>query len=179
VSRSFVYDQVTFLMRGDRPFVYSPLARTRFTNRAIMHTYDNQVGSGSTQSFTENQLYIGREDGVKASTEEIIEMQTKHTGRCDIADVIVCAGAQHSTSEDIKAGIENASKILKAGGILIVRSVAKPSSNEIGTDQITDWAYESGFPENGVQFSSTYQSLGHLILTGIDRRLMKSVVLTR
>jgi hypothetical protein len=179
VSRSFVDDQIGFIEKGHPPFTYTPLTRTHFTNQAILQRYNRLLGPGTSGIAMDKRLFIGREDGVKAATAEIVEKQTQHTGRCDIADVIVCAGTHHSNPEEIKAGITNAAHLLKEAGILVVRSVAKPSGEELGTDQIIDWAYESGFSENGVKFSATYKSIGHFLRTGHATRQMKSVVLTR
>lgn len=179
MSRSLVGDQVNFLRRDKRPFAYVPVARTHFTNSVIMREYDRRLGAGAAAMMIDNHLYTGREDGVESATNEMVEMQTRYTGSCDIADVIVCAGIQHSTPEDIKAGINNAGRLIKQGGVLVVRSYAQPAADELGTEQIIDWAYDSGFPENGVQFSATYQSLGHTVQTGRQSREMKAVVLTR
>jgi len=180
-SRSLIKDQIDFVQRGFRPFTFTPITRLHFTNRLLMQAYDKNAGEGAANLFIENRLYIGREDGIASATDEMIQLQTEHGARSDIADVIICNGDQHTTEEDLKTGAKNAYTLIKEAGMFVIRAFAKPSSTEIGTDQIADWAFEAGFEEKEVlEYYSAIHSPGAAILrpqAGV--REIKTIILTK
>ncbi len=180
-GRSYIADQWNFLRQRKQPFTYSPLTRLHFTNRALIKTYDANYGPGTAQAVIEKQLYIGREDGVAAATDEVIRAQQAHNAPTDIADIILCTGAQHASKDDLRRGIINAHTLLKEGGTLIVRSLARPASDEIGTDQITGWAFEAGFQErDAICYEANLEQIGTLILTGhFGEREIQTVILKK
>lgn len=180
-GRSYLADQLLFVRQGERPFAYSPLTRLHFTNQVLMHTYNVLYGRGTADMFIDNQLYIGREDGVAGATDELISGQQAHSAPTEVADVIICAGSQHTTAEDLKKGVSNAHRLLKEGGKFIVRSLAQPSSDELGTQAITNWAFEAGFPESGaIYHKAPLTGLGSLLLSGhFGERAIAAAVLTK
>lgn len=181
IGRSYIADQMAFLTQGKRPFTYIPLTRLHFTNRALINTYDADYGRGKSQEFINHQLYIGREDGVAAATDEIIRAGTEHNAPTEIADIVLCTGARHASREDLKHGVANARTILKEGGILVLRSLARPSANELGTEEIASWAFDAGFTDrNVVRYEAALGQVGTLLLTGhFGEREIQTLVLTK
>lgn len=181
-SRSYLTDQLDFWGKhGKRPFAYSPLTRLHFTNQSLINTYSRLGGPGTSKVIMENGLYIGREDGVSSATNEIIRAQKEHGAPTDVADIILCTNAQHATRVDLKHGIENAHSIVKEGGIIVVRSLAHPTSKEIGTDEITGWAFESGFDERNVRYlNASLNPVSAILSTGhFENREVKTAILTK
>ena len=180
-GRSYIRDQLAFLGQKKRPFVYAPLTRSHFTNRSLINTYDINYGQGMAETILNGKLYIGREDGTGSATDEIIIAQQKHGASAEVADIILCTGSQHTHTEDLQRGITNAFPILKEGGMLLVRSLAKPSEVEIGTQQIVDWAIKSGFPEkSAIRYEADLESYGSLLISGhFGKREIKTVILTK
>ena len=181
-GRSYITDQMRFAkVHHQRPFTYSPLTRLHFTNEALIKTYDANYGLGTANLMIENQLYIGREDGVANATNEIIRAQTAHGATAEIADIVLCTSSRHTAAADLKLGIRNARSLLKEGGLLIVRSLAYPAADELGTDVISGWAYEAGFEEKkALHYEAGLDKIGTLLLTGhFGEREIHSVVFTK
>ncbi len=93
----------------------------------------------------ERNFYVGREDGVAAATDEIIRANRAVTGSTEFADIILCTGAQHAVAADLRHSIRNAHAILREGGMLIIRSLARPAEGELGTRTLSDWAFDASF----------------------------------
>jgi hypothetical protein len=180
-GRSYIADQIGFLSKGQQPFTYSPLTRLRFTNEALINTYDANYGRGTARAIMDKRLYIGREDGVAAATDEVIRAQSAHRAPTDIADIILCTGAEHSSAEDLKRGMMNAYTLLKEGGMLVVRTLARPASDELGTEKITSWAFDAGFQEkDAIRYEADLDQIGTLMLTGhFGEREIQTVVLRK
>lgn len=180
-GRSYIADQVRFFNQGMRPFTYGALTRLHFTNQALINTYNTDYGPGTSDAFISRQLYLGREDGVAAATDEVIRAQREHGAPAEVADLILATGAQHVEPKDLKRGIVNAHTLLKEGGRLIVRSFARPASDELGTDEIVGWAFNAGFAErDAVHLEAAQGQVGALLLGGhLGGREMKTVVLTK
>jgi SAM-dependent methyltransferase len=180
-GRSYIADQMAFPNRGQRPFTYVPLTRTHFMNQTLANTYDANYGPGTARAVIANQLYIGREDGVTGTTDEIIRAHNGLNLPTEVADVILCTGAQHAAPEDLQRGITNAHKLLKEGGMLVVRSLARPAADELGTEEIAGWAFDAGFIDrNVVRYEAALESAGSLLLTGhFGEREIQTLVLTK
>ncbi len=180
-SRSYLRDQMRFVQSGQYPFTYSPLTRMHFTNQTLINTYDADFGRGVAKQFCSNRLYIGREDGVALATGEMINAQLSHGAPAEIADVILCSGTQHTSRPDLELGVANAFTLMREGGLLLVRSLAHPASDEIGTDMVTSWAFEAGFDErNTKEFDADIELIGSLLLTGhFGERAIKTVVIEK
>lgn len=180
-GRSYIEDQMRFLNQGRQPFTYAPLTRTHFMNGSLIKTYDVNYGPGTASAFIRNQLYIGREDGTAGATGEIIKGQQSHGRPTEVADIILCTGAQHASAKDLQKGITNAHTLLREGGMLVVRSLARPASDEIGTEKITAWAFEAGFDErNALHYEAALEQMGTLLLSGhFGDREIQTVVLTK
>lgn len=180
-GRSYIADQMRFLSQGQRPYTYSPLTRSHFMNQVLINTYNTNHGSGTAQVVMENRLYIGREDGIGEATDEVIRAQQSHGAPTEIADIVLCTGAQHASKNDLQRGITNAHTVLKEGGMLLVRSLARPASTEIGTDTITGWAFDAGFQErDAIRYEAELNQFGSLLLTGhFGTREIQTVILTK
>lgn len=180
-GRSYMADQMQFLRRGQRPFTYSPLARQHFTNQTLINTYEARYGPEIAKAIFSNQLYIGREDGIAAATDEVIRAQQEHNAPVDIADIILATGIQHAAPQDVKIGIENAYSLLKEGGMLVLRALARPAVDELGTDAIAKWAFDAGFEEgNAIHYEADLDRVGTLLQTGhFGKREIKAVILTK
>lgn len=180
-SRSLIGDQLNFVTMGARPFTYTPITRLHFANRVLMQTYDILVGPGTANAVINDRLYIGREDGVKDATNEMIALQGAFGTEVAIADVVIASGEQHTTPDDLKAGAENAYALTREDGIFIIRGFARPATDEVGTDRIVGWALDAGFrEERTLTYTGATHNLGRLVLTGdANPREVKTVVLTK
>lgn len=180
-GRSYLGDQMNFVAQGKRPFGYSPLTRLHFTNRVLVSTYDAHYRAGLSEMFIDNQLYIGREDGIGAATDELIQGQREHGAPTEVADIVIANGSQHTTAEDLQRGVANAHTILKQGGMLVIRSLAQPGADEIGTKRIAEWAFEAGFSESSTkQFEAHLLNVGSLMMTGhFGERAIQTLVITK
>ncbi len=180
-SRSYLGDQLAFVDKGNNPFTYSPIVRLPFTNKVLKSTYNAYYGRGTSNTFITGKLYIGKVGSVTTATNEIIKYRRSRNEAADVADVILCTGARHTTSEDIKMGITNAYELLKENGMLIVRSLARPASDELGTRQLTDWAFAAGFPEKlAIAYQPILRKLGTLPVAGhFGTREVSTVVLAK
>lgn len=178
-GRSYISDQIAFLNQGKSPFAYSPLTRLHFTNQTLINTYNTNYGQGTAKAVISNRLYIGREDGVAGATDEIIRTHNALNVPTEVADVILCTGAQHTAPEDLKHGIVNAHKLLRAGGMLVIRSLAGPTIDELGTEEISGWAFDNGFANrNVVHYEATHA--GSLALAGhLGEREIQTLVLAK
>lgn len=148
-SRNYIKDQMAFIDQNKPPFSYVPITRLPFINQVLIRTYDVSYGEGMRDIVANRQLYMGREDGVASATDEIIRAQVEHNAPAGISDIVLCVGTEHMTREDLKPGIKNAHKILKEGGMLVVRSLTHPTPDEIGTEEIVSWASDEGFAVRG------------------------------
>ncbi len=180
-GRSYIADQMKFLDQGKRPFTYSPLTRLHFTNQSLINTYDVRHGKGTAKVAIDNQLYIGREDGIAAATDEVIRAQRAHGAPVEVADVILATGAQHAERADMKRGIENAHTLIKEGGMLVLRALARPATDELGTDEIAGWAFDASFQEkDAIHYEAALNQVGTLIQSGhFGEREIKTLVLTK
>ena len=180
-GRSYISDQAGFLLRGIRPFSYTPLTRLHFTNQTLINTYDTTFGQGSVQAVIGNKLYIGREDGVAAATNEILSAQQSHGTRSDIADIVLVTGAQHSTRVDLKPGVERAHDLLREAGMLVIRSLAQPAEAEMGTEEIASWAYDAGFEEStAIKYEAALDKIGSLLVGGhFGDREIQTIILRK
>jgi hypothetical protein len=179
-GRSYLPDQMNFIQHGVRSFCYSPIVRTHFANAVLLGTYDAVYGEGTSRLISDKQLYIGREDGPAFATDEILANHQALNISAEIADIVICAGAQHTSAEDLERGVTNSYKLLKEGGMLIIRALSRPAADELGTDQIAEWAYTAGFPEQSVRYMADLDSLGALMLTGhFGEREIQTIVLSK
>ncbi|CAN5707103.1 hypothetical protein BH23PAT2_BH23PAT2_01230 [soil metagenome] len=179
-SRSFIEDQMDFIKNGKPPFAFTPITRLPFINKVLMQTYDKLFGPGVTSVAVENRVFIGREDGISSATDEIIESQQAAGDSEEVADIISCTGIQHTNQENLVRGIANAYKILREAGMFIIRAYAKPAVDEIGTDELAEHAFESGFREQArLEYSAVSHNLGALALGQWPTREMKTIVLTK
>lgn len=180
-SRSVIRDQLAFRTAGEGIFRYVPITRNHFTNQVLLNDYDRML-DGLSERMIERGLFIGREDGIARATDEIISAQDAAGAPSDIADLIICTGGQHTTEADLKRGAENAIKILKDDGLFVIRALARPAADEIGADQIADWAFESGF-EQGDMYeypAHTHFNLGGALVTGSSPiRDVKTLLLSK
>lgn len=180
-SRSIILDQLNFLQSDRTPFVYTPLTRLHFTNHVLMQTYDLEHGKGTANAMIDKRFYIGREDGVASATDEILRAQIEAGAEVEIADIIVCMGTAHTNGPEMRRGIENGYKMMKEGGILALRSFAKPGSEELGTDVMSEWAFEAGFQEEStLEYSRVSHVIGAFVLgKGDAEREIKTLILTK
>ncbi|MCA9324561.1 hypothetical protein KDA23_00625 [Candidatus Saccharibacteria bacterium] len=180
-SRSYLNDQMNFITSDQRPFVFSPLTRTHFTNQVLLNTYKARYGQDVARAIIDQRFYIGREDGIAAATDEMVSAQRAQGALVEVADIILATGMQHTTPEDMRRGIENGYSLLKEGGMLVIRALARPAVDEIGTDDLAGWAYEAGFPEkNTLLYEADLSNIGSILLGGhFGEREIRTAVLTK
>jgi hypothetical protein len=173
---SYIADQIGFIKQRKQPFTYSPLTRLPFINHALMNRYD-RYASGATKLATTNRFYVSGEDGVGAATDEILRAQRAHGAPTEVADIIICLESHHMTSADLRRGMENSFPLLREGGALVIRSLARPATDELGAEEIAGWAFEAGFQEKD---AVRYAASGALAIKGlIETREARTVVLTK
>lgn len=179
-GRSFLHDQVRLVQEGRGLFTYAPLTRLHFTNQALIYTY-NTFQDGFANLMINNGLYKGREDGIDTATSEIIKAQTAHNASTEIADVVVCAGSHHSTPDEIESGIKRAHSLLAEEGVLVIKALSRPATDELGADKIAEWAFETGFHErNATEFETAITSPGVLLSSGhFGAREMKTIIISK
>lgn len=180
-SRSILRNQIDFIKTSHRPFAYVALTRMHFTDLMLMSSYDRTFGHGVGNTMVDNKLYIGREDGIASATDEMIALQGAAGAPVNIADIILCNGGQHTTREDLQRGAENAFTLAKDEGLFIIRAFAKPSADEIGTDEIAEWAFEAGFKEQtALDYEASAHSVGAAVLKPQEiERAIKTLVLAK
>lgn len=166
-GRSYIRDQMAFVSEGARPFTFLPFTRMHFTNKVLMHTYDNQYGKGMTDMVVHKKLYVGREDGVGHASRELITGQKSHGAPAGIVDIIIATGAQHTTKADLREGMEHAHDLLVDEGMLVLHALTRPTAEETGIRELTEWAYEAGFdPRHAIHYEATIRDVGNLLVTG-------------
>jgi hypothetical protein len=132
-----------------------------------MKSYDVEYGEGTSSLMIDQGVYYGREDGVASASNELIRAQKSNNAPVEVADIVLCTGAQHTTSDELKVGIKNAHAFLKEDGLLVLRALSRPAAAELGTDEIAGWAYEAGFNEkDAISFDSDLMQIGSLLLSG-------------
>lgn len=180
-GRSYVLDQAAFVRRGLRPFAYLPLTRLHFTNETLFSAYSTTFGRDGAALLAKSGAYVGREDGVAAATDETIRAQRAHNAPVDIVDIVLAAGAQHTTRADMKRGIQNAHVLLREAGMLVVRSLARPAPAETGTEEIVGWALDAGFEErHAVRYEAALDKTGVLLASGhFGDREIQTVILKK
>jgi hypothetical protein len=180
-GRGYIGDQIGFVNKHTQPFAYCPLTRTHFINQTLIDTYDVNYGPGTAQAVLEGHLYIGCEDGVAAATDEIIRAQKEHDAPVDSADIILCTGTHHIDAASLRHGITNAPTLLKESGALVIRSLARPANDEIGTEEVASWAFEAGFSDkNVIRYTAALESPGVLLRTGhFGKSEIQTLILTK
>lgn len=179
-GRSYIANQARIMARKMLPFAYLPLTRLHFTNATLLNTYDKTFGPNGAQFFTENRIYMGREDGVASAIDDVISAQHAHNAPTEVVDIALATGAQHTTRNELRHGIEHTHALLREAGILVVRSLARPAEAEIGTEEIVSWALEAGFDERNAVRHETRPGLGALHGTAgghVSKRAMLTVIL--
>jgi hypothetical protein len=173
--------QSIMVLGGEKPYRYLPISRLPFTNQVLAESYDAFLGPGSSQSFMRSQYFLGREDGIASATNEIVEAQTRATGTTEVADAVLASGLMLADKNELKTGIFNSFKILKEGGVLVIRAVALPSADEVGASRMLEWAHEAGFDESKTKrFEVLTGSLGAAMVHGsAAQRQSISAVLTK
>lgn len=180
MGRSIIEDQIDFCDRGTQPFGYMPFVRLPFTNKLLLHTYNDQIRPDGDEYVLKEAYYLGHEKGVAAGTDEVIGKLRDRGHPSDVADIIICNGGAHASEEDLRHGVYNAYKLLNEFGMFLIRSFANPSESELGTDKIAGWAYEAGFDERLSIVYSAVSHIGALAMSGLGNlREMKSIILAK
>jgi len=180
-SRSRILDQFSCLESIGKTFSWLPIYRNHFTNKVVSSGYDTMIGLGTRETMFDKKYYIGREDGVEAATDAIINDQKTNNAPVDIVDVILSVGLEHMTERDTTIGISNATTILRDSGVCIVRGATSPVEDELGIDELVDIAKMNGLT---IATSFGYQTTSHLDVKGLlngknPMRQVKTVALKK
>ncbi len=98
------------------------------------NAYTNQVlvGLAGMYGLPQAQRFIGRMDGIKSATEELIR-----GGASNKLDIITASMVHSATQGELQAGVRNGRQLLKPGGILIAQAPLDVASGEVsGRDLI-------------------------------------------
>jgi hypothetical protein len=180
-GRSFQDDQMAFPDKRLHPFTYIAIGRNHFINRFLVNSYDQIHGRGSASLMAGQGWYAGLEVGVAAATDHLIAAKLATDKAVDYVDIAVLRGLHHVDTAEAVTGIENSLRLLRDGGQLVLRSMAFPLPNEIGTDEMVEWAVAAGFQKkNMVAFDGNSRSIGSQILSRhYGERETRTVVLEK
>lgn len=179
-GQSWIDNQIRDLRATGSTYTYTPITRTHFTNYSLFQRYDNLLGEGAANKFIGSRLYIGREDGVAVGTESIIDAQEAGGMPADIADLIICANAAHTTRTELQTGISNSAKLLRTNGTLAIRAFSKPAAEEIGEPELSGIAEEAGLmPVGGLTYTAPYHNADREVIYGEGVREYTTTFFTR
>jgi hypothetical protein len=177
-GRNYQVDQIRMVAGLARPFVYTPIANSHFMHEAIKRYYGH-LGLDVEAFISSKSLFDGREGDDAMVVKDIIIEQKRATGSTEAADVSLCTGAQHADPENLKYGVKLARTLLKEDGLMVIRALAEPTTDEIGADMIAEWAFESGFDEKDAVIGETvFEPTSGAFRSGhIEDRKMKGILL--
>jgi len=139
------------------PYAYFALAKGPFINEFLMEYWM----ACSSREFFKNKVlgrgYIGREDGMASATDTIIAVQTAHTGKAAMADVVLASGIYTAGFAEVERGIANAYTLLNPGGSLLIRAPKAAgndtkNSNIVPAEAMVTMAGAAGFDTNAAQY---------------------------
>lgn len=110
------------------------IENNRFTNEALV-TGAALYGLRIRHSEVVSAQVIGREDGIKSATAELLGI-----GLASEVDIILASKIQTAGLEEITAGIVNAHILLKRGGLLAFQEVETAEKSEVSGRQMLDLA---------------------------------------
>ncbi|HKR82443.1 MAG TPA: hypothetical protein VJR27_05620 [Candidatus Saccharimonadales bacterium] len=155
-GRFHIDSQIDDMQRRQRPFTYFAIDKGPFINEFLMCYWQAQFPlQPHILNSVIGRAYFGREDGIKAATDEFIASQTAHAGSPELADVVIASAIQSAGSEEVEAGIANAHKLLRPDGILLVRApkaAYRQEPHHVAAETMIDMALEAGFAEERAQF---------------------------
>jgi hypothetical protein len=185
-SRSILSDQVGFIDNGEdgAPFTYMGFTRNRFAYEVLKMSYDyirvrDVMPNRYRAHMMRQSAFFAGGAGPMVNAIDFIDCAiAEDKMRIESSDVVVATGAAHTTAGDMYYGVSRAYNMLREDGRLIVRGLAFPAADEVGTDQMADWAHESGFdPKRTLLFSPTLAKSVALMTRGRnDNRSVKSAI---
>lgn len=150
-GRHYIDQQYADIMQGKRlPYVYVPIVKGPFINEFLQQYWLEKLGqqyAGLFNDSIQGRIYIGREDGIAAATNEIIAETKRGVGSAAIADLVVASGIQKAAYQEVETGITNAYELLRPNGSLLVRA---PVEDGVEEDEVSGWemyrmALDAGF----------------------------------
>ena len=154
-GRHHIDRQLEDLRSGQRPYAYFAIGKGPFANEFLQQYWSARLGDNPAHlRRIIGSLYIGREDGIAAATTEFSEVQKQHTGSSEIADIVVVSAVQTAGHDELDTGIANAHKLLKPGGILLMRAPKAVNSrpDSVPAESMVEMALQAGFDRNQAQF---------------------------
>jgi len=157
-GRHHIERQLAAWQSGQGPYTYLAVGKGPFINEFLQQYWAARLGDDPRRVRSVlGRLYIGREDGMAAATTEFVESQRQHTGSSEIADIVVASGVHKAGYDEVGTGLANAHKLLRPGGILLVRA-PKAINSEPGSvpaEAMVDMALQAGFSRDQAQFFDT------------------------
>ncbi|HSW65675.1 MAG TPA: hypothetical protein VLI54_00870 [Bacillota bacterium] len=147
-GRFHIERQLADLEAGRRPYAHLAVGKGPFINEFLQQYWRARLGEDSQlMRSVLGRVYVGREDGIAAATTEFVETQKQHTGSSEIADIVLASGVHRAGHTEIDAGITNAHKLLRPGGILLVRAPKAVDSDPSGVpgEAMVEMALQAGF----------------------------------
>lgn len=164
-GKRHIDEQFAMIQRGGEPFAYTAISRRSFTSAfleavASVRSYRSAVSEPPLKCMDE---------GIVAATRQLPDAT---------ADVVICANLHKADPHELRGGMREASRLLRPGGALVVRSVLTAGEAEVDAQQMIAWAHAGGLPYPIVQQEDTtrYDTVvgGHVIRG--ERRTLTAVI---
>lgn len=149
-----IQEQIKMVKSNQSPYRYIASTRLPFTNSVLLNSYNYYYGKEILNEIINNQYYIGREDGIKKTSELLL--QSQKINNAWLADIVIASAIDSAEEQEVEAGIKNSFHILKNGGALVIRSLVHPRENEIGAKNMLKWAKEAGYDDKKIDTFTTW-----------------------
>lgn len=155
-GRFHIDRQLVDLQVGHPPYTYLAFGKGPFINQFLQQYWAEQLNyDQGLIDYTMGRLYIGREDGIAAASNELAAGQLQHTGSTEVADIVIASGIYTAGHDEMQTGIDNAYKLLRPGGILLTRApkaVDLEAPDDVSAEETADMAFRAGFDRSKAQF---------------------------
>lgn len=155
-GRFHIERQIDDLQAGRMPYAYLAIGKGPFVNEFLQQYWVARLGNDpAVLSQIIGKVYVGREDGIAAATNEFVAAQQQHTGSTEFADVVVASGIHTAGYDEVDAGITNAYKLLKPDGTLLIRTpkaINLETPDSVPAETMVEMALRAGFDQSKAQF---------------------------
>lgn len=157
-GRFRIEEQMGDMMSGQQPYTHVAVAKGPFINEFLMQYWANRYNNQGILRQILGSAYIGREDGIASASTEIVTSQQQRMGTTEIADLVLASGIHTAGHQEVTTGINNAYKLLKPEGVLLVRApkdASKENAKSVPAKDMIDAALSAGFQRSRADFYDT------------------------
>jgi hypothetical protein len=178
-GRTHIGEQYSMWAAHETPYRYITASRLPFTNTFLAAEYE-RLSPGLSKQMQDETFYVGHEEGMAATSHNLLTSLSQRNLQLEIADLVLACAIETAPQKEVEVAIKNAFYLIKAGGTLVVQSVAEDRGGEVTAERMVDWSYQAGFDRNSTTAFETIgdDSPSHRLM-GIEPRRIHTAILLK